>query len=63
MLVFSLGIHAQDIEFKKGSIRTGIGVGYNEGLRENGIGLVYAIGWQKSYGQKNKFRMALQELE
>lgn len=50
-------IYAQENEFKKNSIRTGIGIGINEGQREIGLGFVYSIGWQKSYGEKNRLRL------
>ena len=46
-------LYSQDLEFKRNSIRTGIGIGYNEGKRETGIGLIYSIGLQKSYGNQN----------
>jgi len=36
---------------KTKSIRTGIGLGFNDGKRETGMGLIYSIGYQKSYGQ------------
>lgn len=48
-------IYAQENEFKKNSIRIGIGI--NEGQREIGLGFVYSIGWQKSYGEKNRLRL------
>jgi len=50
-------LYSQEIEFKRGSIRTGVGLGFNEGQREIGNGLVYSIGWQKSYGKRNKLRI------
>ena len=50
-------IFSQNLQFKRSSIKTGIGIGYNEGRDEMGLGLVYSIGWQKSYGTKNKFRI------
>ena len=43
-------------EFKRTSIRTGIGIGLNQGKEETGSGLIYSIGWQKSFGKKNKLR-------
>ncbi len=57
LLVISNKSNAQETEFKRTSIRTGIGVGFNEGKRETGMGLIYSIGWQKSYGKKSKFRI------
>jgi hypothetical protein len=50
-------VYSQDIEFKNSSIRTGLGIGVNEGLREIGLGLIYSVGWQKSLGEKNKLRI------
>ncbi len=49
--------NAQDYEFKKTSLKTGIGIGFNEGERETGIGLVYSIGLQKTVGKKQRFRL------
>jgi hypothetical protein len=57
LLVMSNKLNAQETEFKRASIRTGIGIGFNEGKRETGMGLIYSIGWQKSYGKKNKLRI------
>jgi hypothetical protein len=50
-------VYSQDIEFKKSSISTGLGIGVNEGLREIGLGLIYSVGWQKILGEKNKLRI------
>ena len=56
-LIISKQSNAQETEFKRTSIRTGIGIGFNEGKRETGMGLIYSIGWQKSFGRKNKLRL------
>ena len=56
-LIMSNQSNAQETEFKQTSIRTGIGIGVNEGKRERGMGLIYSIGWQKSFGKKNKLRL------
>lgn len=53
-------LYSQDVDvpkFSQNSIRTGLGIGINGGLDETGFGLVYSIGWQKSYGKKNKLRL------
>lgn len=50
-------IYSQETEYKSTSIKTGAGIGINEGKRETGIGMVYSIGWQKSYGKKNRLRL------
>ena len=57
LLFLGNNIYSQEIEFKKSSIRTGIGIGMNEGQREIGMGFIYSIGWQKSFGEKNKLRI------
>jgi hypothetical protein len=57
LLLTGNNIYSQEFEFKKSSIRTGIGIGINEGQREIGNGLIYSIGWQKSYGKKSKIRL------
>lgn len=41
----------------KSSLRTGIGLGFNEGLNETGAGLIYSFGYQKSFGKKNRLRL------
>ncbi len=57
LLLTGNNIYSQEFEFKKSSIRTGIGFGINEGQREVGMGLIYSFGWQKSYGNKNEIRL------
>ncbi len=57
VLIMCYQSNAQEVEFKRSSIRTGIGIGYNEGKRESGFGIIYSIGWQKSFGKKNKLRL------
>ena len=57
VIITDNNVYSQEIEYKKSSIRTGIGIGINEGRREIGNGLVYTIGWQKSVGEKNKLRI------
>ncbi len=63
LLIFTLSIlintnlFSQENEFKNSSIRTGVGLGINQGEEETGIGLAYTIGWQKSYGKKNRIRL------
>jgi hypothetical protein len=58
LFVFLLIINqANGQETKRTSIMPGIGVGYNEGKREMGLGLIYSIGWQKSFGKKDKLRL------
>lgn len=49
--------YSQEIEIKRNSIKTGIGIGFNEGKREIGYGIIYSIGLQKSYGSQNRLRL------
>ena len=46
ILLFSLKINAQENEFTRSSIKTGIGVGINDGIEESGLGFVYSVGYQ-----------------
>jgi hypothetical protein len=57
IIVLIQPLFAQEKEFKKTSIKTGFGLSINEGIEEIGVALTYSIGWQKSYGEKNKFRI------
>jgi hypothetical protein len=57
LIFLGLNVFSQDVESKRTSIKTGIGLAVNEGQREIGVGLVYSVGFQKSYGEKNKFRI------
>lgn len=56
-LFLGINLYSQDLEFRKTSIKTGFGIGMNEGKNETGTGLFYSIGWQKSLGNKNKLRI------
>jgi hypothetical protein len=57
IVLFSLTSLAQENEFTRSSIKTGVGIGLNEGNKESGLGIVYSIGYQKSFGKKEKFRI------
>jgi hypothetical protein len=57
ILLFSLKINAQENEFTRSSIKTGIGIGINDGIEESGLGFVYSVGYQKSFGKKEKLRI------
>ena len=48
---------AQENEFTRSSIKTGIGIGFNDSEEESGFGLVYSIGYQKSFGEKERLRI------
>ncbi|MEO2064238.1 MAG: hypothetical protein ABGW97_14735 [Christiangramia sp.] len=56
ILLFSaFTLSAQDTRHFN-SLTTGIGFGYSEGKQESGFGLVYEIGYQRSFGRSNRFR-------
>ncbi len=57
LLLLITKCNAQESKFRRSSVRTEVGIGFNEGKRETGTGLIYSIGWQKSYGKKNKLRL------
>lgn len=48
---------AQDTLFSRQSIKAGIGLGINAGTVEDGFGVLYEIGYQKSYGKKQRVRL------
>lgn len=48
----------QENLFSKHSIKTGIGVGIDEGEKVTGIGFVYTIGYQRNFGKKEKLRIS-----
>lgn len=50
-------VYSQEIDSRKTSVKTGVGLGIHEGQRETGVGLVYSLGWQKSMGENNKIRI------
>lgn len=37
--------------------KTGVGIGYNEGVDEEGFGTFYTIGLERSYGKKERIRI------
>ncbi|MBS2213684.1 hypothetical protein KEM09_19905 [Carboxylicivirga mesophila] len=48
---------AQEVAERKGALKAGIGLGYNEGDKESGLGLVYTIGWQKAIDSRERLRI------
>ncbi len=57
LFIVNLNSHSQEEKTGKSSLRTGIGLGFNEGLNETGAGLVYSFGYQKSLGKRNRLRL------
>jgi len=52
-------IHSQESIFKNSAITTGIGFGNHSSSfpHMEGRGLVFSIGWQRGFGEKNKIRI------
>tara|TARA_R110001583_G_scaffold113965_2_gene264426 strand:+ start:3939 stop:4526 length:588 start_codon:yes stop_codon:yes gene_type:complete len=57
ILLIGINLYSQETELKRTSIRTGIGIAYNDGHWETGTGIIYSIGYQKSYGKNNRMRI------
>jgi opacity protein-like surface antigen len=57
LLAFFTDIKCQENKSGNLSIKTGIGLGFNSGKREEGFGLVYNFGIQQSYGKQNRLRL------
>jgi hypothetical protein len=49
-------VHAQETVGKGGSIQVAAGVGVHEGKEEEGLGVVVALGYQKSWGATARWR-------
>ena len=49
--------YSQENKFSRNSIKTGVGVGYNMGVKEDGLGTLSTIGYERSYGKKGRLRM------
>lgn len=56
-LLLFIKCYSQENPFNKSSIKTGIGIGFNDSREETGFGLVYNLGYQKSFGKKEKLRI------
>lgn len=56
-LILFMKSYSQENPFNKSSIKTGIGIGFNDSREESGFGLVYSLGYQKSFGKKEKLRI------
>ena len=57
LIIFTLKIKAQENKFTTSAIKTGIGAAVNDGIEESGLGLIYSVGYQKSFGKKEKLRI------
>lgn len=49
--------YGQENKFSRNSIKTGVGLGFNIGIKEEGLGMFSAIGYERSYGKKELLRI------
>lgn len=56
-LIVFMQSYSQENIFNRSSIKTGIGIGFNDSREESGFGLVYNLGYQKSFGEKERLRI------
>ena len=56
-LILFMKSYSQENIFNRSSIKTGIGIGFNDSREESGFGLVYNLGYQKSFGEKERLRI------
>ena len=58
LMLIHLTLYSQEeVANNKQSIRTGIGFEHIKGIKESGSGIIYLIGYQKNYGEKNRIRL------
>ena len=57
LLLASSG-NAQEQSFTKNSIKFELGYSYNEGAKEEGSGLVYLIGYQRTFNRINRLKVS-----
>jgi hypothetical protein len=58
LLVVSVKVSlAQSVPRPASSIRTALGLGYHNGFREEGYGLNYVLGYQKTLGETGRWRI------
>lgn len=57
LVLFCCRTYSQTVEYKNKSVIGGIGISFNGGEKEDGIGLIYSIGWQKSVSKNERLRI------
>lgn len=57
LIIIHLKTNAQENTFTRSSIKTGVGIGYNQGTVEEGFGTFSTIGYEKSYGKQERIRI------
>jgi len=56
-LFLSIIAYCQNATFSKSALKLGVGIGFNEGKRENGMGTLFSFGYQKSFWKDNRLRI------
>jgi hypothetical protein len=57
LLITHFSTNAQENTFSRNSIKTGVGIGFNEGANEEGLGTFSTIGFERSYGKHERIRI------
>ena len=57
LLITHFSTNAQENTFTRNSIKTGVGIGFNEGANEEGLGTFSTIGFERSYGKHERIRI------
>ncbi|MES2545334.1 MAG: hypothetical protein V4548_10640 [Bacteroidota bacterium] len=52
-----ISVQSQEKPISKNSISGGIGLGSSDGIKEVGFGAVFSLGYHRSFGTKNRFRL------
>lgn len=57
LIIVHFKTNAQENTFSRNSIKTGVGIGFNEGTAEEGLGTFSTIGFERSYGKQQRMRI------
>ena len=57
IIIIHFNTYAQENTFSRNSIKTGVGIGFNEGTAEEGLGTFSTIGLERSYGKQQRIRI------
>ena len=57
LIIIHFKTNAQENTFSRNSIKTGVGIGFNEGANEEGLGTFSTIGLERSYGKQERIRI------
>ena len=57
LIIIHFKTNGQENKFTRNSIKTGVGIGFNEGADEEGFGTFSTIGFERSYGKRERIRI------